>query len=129
MDAFEALADPTRRRMLAALARQPRTAGALAATESTSRPAISRHLRVLRVAGLVRVTPVGRERHYELDRSGLAPVTEFLDGLRPSEKRPSLAMLAVDRLDALETEVRRTVRERRAVRAGNRTGASQKETA
>lgn len=117
MDAFEALADPTRRRVLATLARQPRTAGALAAAESTSRPAVSRHLKVLRVAGLVRVTPTGRERRYELDLAGLAPVTAFLDSLHSAEEPTgpiSLSTLALSRLDALELEVRRSVRERRA---------------
>jgi len=135
VDAFEALADPTRRRVLLTLARRPRTAGALAATESTSRPAVSRHLRVLRVAGLVRVTPSGRERRYEIDLAGLAPVTAFLDELRPSVNRAdpsSLSSLAVGRLDALDLEVRRTVRERRPARADTKTrnqNRSQKETA
>lgn len=115
VDAFEALADPTRRRVLSTLARQPRTAGALAAAEATSRPAVSRHLRVLRVAGLVRVTPSGRERRYELDLAGLAPVTAFLEDLQRAGERPSLSALAAGRLDALELEVRRTVRERRTV--------------
>lgn len=128
MDAFEALADPTRRRVLSTLARQPRTAGALAAAESTSRPAVSRHLRVLRVAGLVRVTPAGRERRYELDPAGLAPVTAFLDTLQaappapvvPTPAPPPLVARAAERLDALELEVRRTVRESRPADSGTR---------
>jgi DNA-binding transcriptional ArsR family regulator len=130
VDAFDALSDPTRRRVLATVARTPRTAGALAAAESTSRPAVSRHLRVLRTAGLVRVTPSGRERRYELDPAGLAPVVAFLDTLRPAagQKAPSgrLPEVAASRLDALELEVRRTTRQRRAAPAVHR---SQKETA
>lgn len=58
---FEALADPTRRRILELVASGERTAGELAAEFSTSRRAVSRHLRVLRDAGLVawRARPSG----------------------------------------------------------------------
>ena len=80
----------------------------LSAAHPVSRPAISRHLRVLRDAGLVRATDVGRERHYELDPRPLAEVQELIEQLAP--RRP----LVSDRnLDALETETRRTARDRR----------------
>ena len=105
-----ALSDPVRRDLLARLARGPGRVVDLAAAHAISRPAISRHLRVLGEAGLVTADDVGRERHYRLDRSGLAPVSEWLAGLDAGHDRaPRFDESA---LDGLELEVRRTVRER-----------------
>jgi DNA-binding transcriptional ArsR family regulator len=74
--AFAALADPTRRRVLELLRDQHEmTAGELAsAFPSVSRPAVSKHLRILREAGLVIATQVGREWHYRLDAEPLARI-------------------------------------------------------
>lgn len=108
MAAFEALADPIRRRLLLTLRQAPHTAGELARTESVSRPAISRHLRLLREAGLVEVTASGRERVYRLRPEGLQPVAALLREL--FEPTPPIP---VERLDALDLEVRRTARETR----------------
>lgn len=107
MDVFGALADPTRRALLADLAAGPRRVVDLAAGQPMSRPAVSKHLRLLLDAGTVSVTDRGRERFYELDRSSLTPVTAYVAGLA-AHPLPEPA------LDALETEVRRTTRERRA---------------
>jgi DNA-binding transcriptional ArsR family regulator len=75
---FEALADPTRRAVLELLRVTPvMTAGELAAAfSSISRPAVSRHLRVLREAGLVVVERDGRDWHYSLDPLPLAEITQ-----------------------------------------------------
>ena len=62
-----AIADPVRREILALLRGGPMPAGAIADRFAISRPAVSRHLRVLREAGLVVDTPQGRERVYRLD--------------------------------------------------------------
>ena len=77
-DAFSALADPTRRAVLDLLRRNTsRTAGEIAAEfPHISRPAVSKHLAVLRDAGLVRVREAGREWHYELDAQPLADLYE-----------------------------------------------------
>lgn len=121
MDAFEALADETRRRILLTLAEQPRTAGALAANEPHSRPAVSRHLRLLREGGLVRAESVGRTRVYSLDLTALAPVRELLGHLDASRgavteassrgASPTTGPIATERFDALDLEVRRAARE------------------
>ena len=109
MDAVaQALADPIRREILLMLHEAPHTAGAIADTFAVSRPAVSRHLRVLREAGLVRDAASGREREYALALDALAPLEAFLAQLRG----PSVWSR---RLDALETEVHR-VRRRREVR-------------
>lgn len=75
---FEALADPTRRTVLELLrGTATMTAGDLAAAfPSISRPAVSRHLRLLREAGLVTVVKDGREWLYSLDPQPLAEVTQ-----------------------------------------------------
>ena len=111
MDAFAALADPVRRSLLRSLAAGPARVVDLAAAHPISRPAISKHLRLLTEAGLASVEDRGRERHYALDRSGLAPVSGLLDELR---RTPPFADAAFDGLDL---EVRRTVRERSSTRA------------
>lgn len=72
--AFRAMADRTRREILDYLRQGERTAGEIARRFTQSWPAISRHLRVLRTAGLVRDRKVGRERHYALDRARLRAV-------------------------------------------------------
>ena len=101
-----AIADPVRREILAMLRDQRLAAGQIAARFAISRPAVSRHLRVLRESGLVRDTAVGRQRFYELDASQFAGLIEWLDQF-------TLAASWQRRLDALQTEVHRTRRERR----------------
>ncbi|MDR2280795.1 MAG: metalloregulator ArsR/SmtB family transcription factor [Gordonia sp. (in: high G+C Gram-positive bacteria)] len=108
MDAFEALADPVRRRLLTRLRGGPARVVDLASEHDISRPAISKHLRLLTEAGLVDASTSGRERHYHLTVEGITPVLDFLDGLRPPAP-----LIPEHVLDGLELEVRRTSRERR----------------
>ncbi len=128
MDAVaQALADPIRREILVMLREAPRTAGAIAETFTVSRPAVSRHLRVLREAGLVRDTVSGRERQYALALDALAPLEAFLARLHG----PSVWSR---RLDALETEVhrarrRRETREQQATEITSRTRTTKRKTA
>ena len=104
MDVYEALADPVRRGIVEYLAPGGQRAGLVAERFcEISRPAVSRHLRVLREAGLVHAEPVGRERIYSADVAALDEVTSWVASLRPDLEQ---------RLDAMETEVYRTRRER-----------------
>jgi DNA-binding transcriptional ArsR family regulator len=122
MDAVaQALADPTRRDILRMLRDQPVNAGAIAGAFSISRPAISRHLRVLREAGLVRDEWVGRERAYTLTLSSLVELEAFLAELRAPSRWER-------RLMALETEVQR-VKRRRGPQAREHSNDKKKETA
>ena len=114
MTPFEALADETRRRLLVQLADGALPAGDLAATETASRPAISRHLKVLREAGLLEVRRQGRRRIYALRPAGLSPVRDLLDRLDTVDAPTLVPPVPEDRLAALDLEVRRTVRDRRA---------------
>jgi DNA-binding transcriptional ArsR family regulator len=81
-DAFRAIADPTRRAILDRLRAGPANAGTLAADFRSSRPAISRHLRVLRQARLVVDLRTGRERVYSIDPAPLQSVLGWLAGYR-----------------------------------------------
>ncbi len=74
-----ALADPTRRRLLRLVGTRPRKAGELAESFRVSRPAVSKHLRVLREAGLVEVEPRGRVRIYRLAPDGISEVRRWVE--------------------------------------------------
>ena len=113
MDGFDALADKIRRDLLRQLSAGPARVVDLTAAHTVTRPAVSRHLRLLTEAGLASAEDRGRERHYRLEPAGLEPVRRFLDELdtgHPSSTAPTLHEAA---LDALDTEVRRPRRDRR----------------
>ena len=77
--AFAALADPTRRAILARLAEGEASVGELAEPFDMSQPAISRHLRVLEEAGLVEAGRAGKARPRRLAPGGIAPMRRFVD--------------------------------------------------
>lgn len=104
MDALAALADPVRRELVELLARGEVAAGELAERFPVSRPAVSRHLRVLRAAGLVTVRAEGKRRLYALDPRPLRELDDWLETYRD---------LWASRLDALDTEIARGRRARR----------------
>jgi DNA-binding transcriptional ArsR family regulator len=103
--ALRALADPSRRTVVERLARGPVTAGELAELLPIARPGVSRHLRVLREAGLVEVRAEAQRRVYSLRAEPLAEIDEWLGPYRA---------LWEQRLDALHTEIARGKRERRS---------------
>ena len=76
------LADPTRRQILELLAERERSAGELVVAFPISQPAVSRHLRVLREAGLVQLRSQGQRRIYRLDATPLAAVDAWLSRYR-----------------------------------------------
>ena len=108
--AFEALADPTRRSILEMLVREPGSsgqggvpAGRIAGAFKVSRPAISRHLRVLRQSGVVVEHRAGRRGLYQLAPEALREVDEWLVGLRLA-----WAARLIDLKEHLEQDVRST---------------------
>ena len=103
MDVFTAVADPARRAVLTALVGSDLSAGELAALFPVSRPAVSRHLRVLREAGLVRSRTEGKRRLYALDPRPLRELDDWLEPYRD---------LWAQRFDALDTEIARGRRAR-----------------
>jgi DNA-binding transcriptional ArsR family regulator len=101
---LHALSDESRRTVLEILRDHPATAGELAEALPIARPGVSRHLRVLREAGLVDVQAQAQRRIYRLRPEPLAEVDAWLDGYRA---------LWQNRLYALHTEVARGRREKR----------------
>ena len=79
MNAFDALGNPVRRKILVELRRSPMPVGALAERFSISRPAVSRHLRVLQDAGLVNPSGRGAQNIYSIRVQGFRTVQEFID--------------------------------------------------
>ena len=93
MPSFDVLADPTRRRILDLLLERPRLVGELTDALGLSQPGTSKHLRVLREAGLVAVRPDAQRRWYELRPAPLAEIDAWLAPYR---------RFWDDRLNALE---------------------------
>jgi DNA-binding transcriptional ArsR family regulator len=102
---LRALADDSRRTLLETLADGPATAGELAALLPIARPGVSRHLRVLREAGLVEVRREAQRRVYSLRPQPLAEINDWLTR--------HLALWE-HQLDALHTEIARGKRARRS---------------
>ena len=100
---LQALADGSRRTLLEILRDHPATAGELAQALPIARPGVSRHLRVLREAGLVDVRQQAQRRIYSLRPEPLAEVDAWLGDYRA---------LWQHRLDALHTEIAREKRNR-----------------
>jgi DNA-binding transcriptional ArsR family regulator len=98
VNALAALSDATRVRIVELLAERERSAGELASHFDTSRPGVSRHLRVLREHGLVRAREDGRRRVYSLEPAPLEELDEWLARYRG---------FWTNRLDALDTEIKR----------------------
>ena len=102
MKTLEVLAEPTRRRIVELLAERERSAGEIASHFPTSRPGISRHLRVLREHGLVHTREDAQRRLYSLDPAPLEELDEWLQRYR---------RFWSNRLDALDTEIHRRRKE------------------
>jgi len=119
VDVFTALADPVRRDLLRRVSTEPVRAGDLAAEHQVSRPAISRHLKVLIQNGLVDVDTRGRERRYRIRLAGLTPVQQMIDALTEPGTTRHTPIVAPEHLLALETEVRRTTRDRQPTTTAN----------
>lgn len=114
MHAFDILGDPVRRRILELLADDEQSAGAIGAVVQEefgiSQPAVSQHLRVLRESGFATVRPDGARRLYAVEPEALQEVDVWLDRYRKFWNQ---------RLDALDTELARGKRERRAREAAS----------
>jgi DNA-binding transcriptional ArsR family regulator len=99
---WTAISDPHRRTLLRLLLQRPRTVGELVTQLGLSQPGTSKHLRILREAGLVRVRPEAQRRIYELDP---APLAELDDWLMPYRARWEERLDALGRhLDETQTE-------------------------
>lgn len=78
-DVFQAIADPTRRAILSLLAAQTLTLNAVAENFDISRPAISKHIKILNECGLIEITDKGRERYCEAKLDKLSEVSVWIE--------------------------------------------------
>ena len=101
-DVFQAIADPNRRAILAVLAKQPLNLNAVADQFHISRPAISKHMKILAECGLVVFTQQGRERYCEVRVHKLNEVSEWVQQYR------ELWSQRLDALDAYLQEIQKS---------------------
>lgn len=100
-DVFQAIADPNRRAILSLLAQQRLTLNGVAENFRISRPAVSRHIKILKECGLVVIIPQGRERYVEARFDKLEEVTRWVEQYR------QLWEEKFDRLDDLLEEMKK----------------------
>jgi len=79
LDAFQVIADPSRRQMMQLLSKDSMTINALAENFDMSRPAVSKHIKIMYNAGFISITDIGRERHCTLKQDGFNQLQEFID--------------------------------------------------
>lgn len=78
-DAFQVIADPSRRHMLQLLSKESLTINSLAENFNISRPAVSKHIKILNGAGFISITGIGRERHCILKQDGFNELQEWIN--------------------------------------------------
>jgi DNA-binding transcriptional ArsR family regulator len=78
-DAFQVIADPSRRQMMQLLSKDNMTINALAENFDMSRPAVSKHIKIMYNAGFISITDIGRERHCTLKQDGFNELQDFIN--------------------------------------------------
>lgn len=79
LDAFQVIADPSRRQMLMMLSKNSMTINSIAENFDISRPAVSKHVKILCNAGFISITDIGRERYCILKQDGFNEVQDFIN--------------------------------------------------
>ena len=79
LDAFQVIADPSRRQILMMLSKDSMTINSLAENFDMSRPAVSKHVKILYGAGFISITGIGRHRHCILKQDGFDEVQDFIN--------------------------------------------------
>ena len=79
LDVFQVIADPSRRQILTMLSKDSMTINSLAENFDMSRPAVSKHIKILYGAGFISITGIGRERHCILKQEGFNEVQNFIN--------------------------------------------------
>lgn len=79
LDAFQVIADPSRRQILYLLSKDSLTINSLAENFDMSRPAVSKHIRILNEAGFISIQDIGRERYCMLKQDGFNELQEWID--------------------------------------------------
>jgi DNA-binding transcriptional ArsR family regulator len=92
-DVFQAIADPTRRKIIHELVQKPMNLNAISGNFNISRPAISKHIKILTECGLVTINQTGRERYCEVNFKSLREVADWVEQYK---------VFWTQKLDALE---------------------------
>lgn len=79
LDAFQVIADPSRREILYLLSQNSSTINTLAENFKMSRPAVSKHIKILQLAGFIAIEDIGRERHCTLKQDGFNELRTWID--------------------------------------------------
>ncbi|MGN6605358.1 MAG: ArsR/SmtB family transcription factor [Ginsengibacter sp.] len=79
LDVFQVIADPSRRQMLMMLSKDSMTINSIAENFHMSRPAVSKHIKVLYNAGFISITGIGRHRHCILKQDGFNELQDFIN--------------------------------------------------
>src|SRR4030095_14525094 len=79
LDVFQVIADPGRRQMLQLLSKDSMTINALAENFAMSRPAVSKHIKIMYNAGFISITDIGRERYCTLRKDGFNELQDFIN--------------------------------------------------
>ena len=79
LDAFQVIADPSRRQMMQLLSRDTMTINALAENFDMSRPAVSKHIKIMYNAGFISIKDIGRERYCTLKQDGFNELQDFIN--------------------------------------------------
>ncbi|HTH57444.1 MAG TPA: metalloregulator ArsR/SmtB family transcription factor [Cyclobacteriaceae bacterium] len=79
LDAFQVIADPSRRQMLMMLSKNSMTINSIAENFDMSRPAVSKHIKIMYTAGFISIKDIGRERHCVLKQDGFNELQDFID--------------------------------------------------
>ena len=79
LDVFQVIADPNRRQMMQLLSKDSMTINALANNFDISRPAVSKHLKIMYNAGFISITDIGRERYCTLKQDGFSELQDFIN--------------------------------------------------
>ena len=79
LDVFQVIADPSRRQMMQLLSKDSMTINALAENFDMSRPAVSKHIKIMYKAGFISVTGIGRERYCTLKKDGFDELQDFIN--------------------------------------------------
>jgi len=113
-DVFQAIADPTRREIINMLAHKSLNLNAVAENFSVSRPAISKHIKILTECGLIVITQQGRERHCQAQLSKLNEVSHWVEKYRQfwENKLDALEVYLAD-LQSKEKETKKPSKNKR----------------
>jgi len=79
LDVFQVIADPSRRQMMKLLSKDSMTINALAENFDMSRPAVSKHIKIMHNAGFISITDIGRERYCTLKQDGFNELQDFIN--------------------------------------------------